>query len=49
MSTYISPKANNFPGLDRGFNQRFKLDDNLSERQAKAFTLSQTRRILSRH
>ncbi|WPM85273.1 FAD-binding protein [Apirhabdus apintestini] len=39
MSTYISPKANNFPGLDRGFNQRFKLDDNLSERQGEGVYL----------
>jgi len=30
MSTYIDPLKNNYPGLDRGFNQRYRLDDDLS-------------------
>lgn len=30
MYTYISSSQNNYPGLDRGFNERYKLDDDLS-------------------
>lgn len=30
MYTYISSDKNNYPGLDRGFNQRYKLDNDLS-------------------
>lgn len=30
MYTYISPDQNNYSGLDRGFNQRYKLDNDLS-------------------
>lgn len=30
MHTYIDPSRNNYPGLDRGFNQRYKLDSDLS-------------------
>ncbi len=31
MYNYISPEANNYPGADRGFNQRWRLDDNLKD------------------
>ncbi|CAM4036787.1 FAD-binding protein [Rahnella bruchi] len=31
MYTYIDPSKNNYPGLDRGFNQRYKLDGDLTE------------------
>ncbi|HAV1831783.1 TPA: FAD-binding oxidoreductase [Enterobacter hormaechei subsp. steigerwaltii] len=31
MSIYVNPANNNYPGLDRGFNQRFKLDESLSQ------------------
>src|SRR5436190_186431 len=27
----ITPVANNYPGLDRGFNQRFQLDNDLTQ------------------
>lgn len=30
MYTYISSAQNNYPGLDRGFNERYKLDSDLS-------------------
>jgi hypothetical protein len=39
MSTYIAPEKNNYPGLDRGFNQRFKLDNDLSQSQGEGVYL----------
>lgn len=39
MSNYISPEARNYPGLDRGFNQRFKLDSNLTKNSGEGIYL----------
>ena len=39
MSTYIAPSANNYPGLDRGFNQRFKLDSDLTQENGEGVYL----------
>lgn len=39
MSIYIKPTDNNYPGLDRGFNQRFKLEDGLSSENGEGIYL----------
>ncbi len=39
MSIYVTPESNNYPGLDRGFNQRFKLDNDLSPSQGEGVYL----------
>lgn len=39
MSVYVSPTANNYSGLDRGFNQRFRLEDGLSELRGEGIYL----------
>lgn len=37
---YVSPKANNYPGLDRGFNQRFTLENDLTETKGEGVYLA---------
>lgn len=39
MSVYISPLKNNYLGLDRGFNQRFRLSNNLSQENGEGIYL----------
>jgi FAD/FMN-containing dehydrogenase len=40
MYTYIDPSKNNYPGLDRGFNQRYKLDSDLSDSNGEGVYLT---------
>lgn len=37
---YVPPKANNYPGLDRGFNQRYLLESDLSETNGEGVYLA---------
>lgn len=40
--TYVSPAANNYPGLDRGFNQRYLLEQGLDEVNGEGVYLAKT-------
>ena len=37
---YVSPVKNNYPGLDRGFNQRYKLENDLDEMNGEGVYLA---------
>ncbi|AHG22964.1 hypothetical protein Z042_21640 [Chania multitudinisentens RB-25] len=40
MYTYINSCQNNYPGLDRGFNERYRLDENLSQKLGEGIYLA---------
>lgn len=47
MSIYVSPTANNYPGLDRGFNQRFKLESLSQEAAEGVYLVSNAQDIVN--